>query len=81
MERNRPDLLEIYENNSMLKQDKQRTPHEIYAKHVITNQKRDMQEKGLRSDMDLRKLTHTTNHLKQDRDNSDFIFNSEKEKL
>jgi len=81
MEKSYPHLLEVYENASMLRQNKTRTPHQILAKHVITEQKREMQEKSLRSEIDQRTLTHTTKHLKQLRDQSDAIFNSEKEKL
>ncbi len=81
MEKYHPDLLERYENDSMLRQTKTRTPHQIYAKHVISTQKQDLQEKGLRSEIDQLTLTHTTNHLKQSRNNSDLLIRSEKEKL
>lgn len=81
LEKHHPDLYEIYENDSLLRQNKTRTAHEILAKHVITEQKRNMQENSLRSEIDQNTLVHTTNHLKQNRNIADSIIRSSGEKL
>jgi len=69
LERHFPDLLEVYENESMIKNNKQRSAHEKLAKFVIGEQKTELHRDGIRSAPDKRFSNEFyKQHLKHERD-------------
>jgi hypothetical protein len=71
LERKFPHLLEIYENDSMLRNDNQRGAHERLAKYVITQQKETSDSNYRTAPDDRKKLYGEVAQLKQSRD--DFV--------
>lgn len=74
MERHFPHLLEIYENDSMLRQNNPRSSDTKLAKYVITKQKEEISSDGYR-EAPSKKYEHKQyiKQLSQDRDNYNLI--------
>lgn len=69
LERHFPDLLEIYENESMLRNNKPRSAHQRLAKFVISEQKKELHRDGLRTAPENRyEQLQYEKHLRHDRD-------------
>lgn len=69
LERSYPELLEVYQNESMLRQNKARSAHEKLAKFVVTKQKEEFTRDGLRAaPREHYKNKQYENHLKHERD-------------